>query len=180
VGEAQAAHLKAGGAATLVLEAALDEADTDTLHAILPGRNPHETIIVNTHTDGPNACEENGAAGLLALAKAHGSRTDRQRSIVFVFATGHFQIPQLVEGHGQATLAWLRRHPELWDGKPGHARAVAGLTLEHLGCLEWKDRGEPLTPPPPAGWSARSSTPPTPSWSRSIAPPPNTARSCAA
>ncbi len=148
VGEAQAAHLKAGGSATLVLEAALDEADTDTLHAILPGRNPHETIIVNTHTDGPNACEENGAAGLLALAKAHGSRTDRQRSIVFVFATGHFQIPQLVEGHGQATLAWLRRHPELWDGKPGHARAVAGLTLEHLGCLEWKDRGEPPNPAP--------------------------------
>lgn len=148
VGAGQAAPLRAARSATLVLEAALEEADTDTLHAILPGRNSHETIIVNTHTDGPNACEENGAAGLLALAKGHMARTDRQRSIVFVFATGHFQIPQLVEGHGQATLAWLRRHPDLWDGQPGHARAVAGLTLEHLGCLEWKDRGDPPRPAP--------------------------------
>jgi hypothetical protein len=152
VGAGQAAHLKAaaqaGASATLVLEATLEEAETDTLHAILPGRNPHETIIVNTHTDGPNACEENGAAGLLALAKAHGARKDRQRSIVFVFATGHFQIPQIVEGHGQATLTWLRAHPELWDGGPGHAKAVAGLTLEHLGCMEWKDRGDPARPAP--------------------------------
>lgn len=152
VGGGQAARLKAaaqaGGSATLVLEAKLEDAETDTLHAILPGRSPYETIIVNTHTDGPNACEENGAAGLLALAKAHAARADRQRSIVFVFATGHFQIPQIVEGHGQATLAWLRRHPELWDGKPGHARAVAGLTLEHLGCTEWKDQGDPPQPGP--------------------------------
>lgn len=150
VGAGQAERLKAAAAgkvsATLVLEATLADADTDTLHAVLPGNREGETIIVNTHTDGPNACEENGPAGLLALAKAHAARKDRQRSLVFVFATGHFQIPQVVEGHGQATLSWLRAHPEFWDGKPGHARAVAGLTLEHLGCMEWKDRGDPLHP----------------------------------
>ncbi|WP_443478245.1 hypothetical protein ACLIMP_21005 [Novosphingobium aerophilum] len=150
VGAGQRARLKAaaraGSSATLILEAELEDAETDTLHTVLPGRNPHETIIVNTHTDGPNACEENGPAGLLALAQAHAGRQDRQRSIVLVFATGHFQIPQIVEGHGQATSAWLKAHPELWDGGPGHARAVAGLTLEHLGCMEWKDRGEPSRP----------------------------------
>ncbi|WP_311267718.1 hypothetical protein [Sphingobium sp. WCS2017Hpa-17] len=135
-----------GASATLTLEATLADADTDTLHVVLEGSNPHETIIVNTHTDGPNACEENGPAGLLALARAHAVRQDRRRSIIFVFATGHFQIPQLVDGHGQATTAWLRRHPELWDGQPGHARAVAGLTLEHLGCMEWKDRDDRPAP----------------------------------
>ncbi|NWK95872.1 hypothetical protein DM806_09325 [Sphingobium lactosutens] len=130
-----------GASATLLLEAGIEDADTDTLHVVLEGRNPQETIIVNTHTDGPNACEENGPAGLLALARAHAARRVRNRSIILVFATGHFQIPQMVEGHGQATSAWLLSHPELWDGKSGHARAVAGLTLEHLGCTEWKDRG---------------------------------------
>lgn len=127
-----------GLSATLVLDAALEDTQTDTLYAVLPGNNARETLIINTHTDGPNACEENGAAGLLALAQHHARRTDRNRTLVFVMATGHFQIPQ-VTAEGQATTAWLARHPELWDGKEGHAKAVAGLTLEHLGCSEWKD-----------------------------------------
>jgi hypothetical protein len=127
--------------ATLMLEAELaPNTPTDTLYAVLPGTNRSESIIVNTHTDGPNACEENGAAGLLALARYAASLppSSRNRTLVFVFATGHFQMPELDTG-GQATAAWLRAHPEWWDGKQGHARAVAGLTLEHLGCMEWKD-----------------------------------------
>jgi hypothetical protein len=38
-------------------------------------------------------------------------------------------------------------HPELWDGKTGHAKAVAGVAIEHLGCTEWRDdlgRGHPV------------------------------------
>lgn len=31
-------------------------------------------------------------------------------------------------------------HPELWDGTSGHRRAVAGVTVEHLGATEWDDR----------------------------------------
>lgn len=148
VGPESGAHLKAaaehGAQATLTLEADLDpQALTETLYAVIPGTNAAETIIVNTHTDGPNACEENGPAGLLALARYATSlpKEARQRSLVFVFATGHFQMPELGT-KGQSTSAWLRAHPELWDGKPGHARAVAGLTLEHLGCMEWKDDTE--------------------------------------
>lgn len=127
-----------GLSATLVLDAALEDARTDTLYAVLPGNNAGETLIINTHTDGPNACEENGAAGLLALARHQARRAERNRTQVFVMATGHFQIPQ-VTTEGQATTAWLARHPELWDGQDGHAKAVASLTLEHLGCNEWKD-----------------------------------------
>ncbi|HLD66804.1 MAG TPA: hypothetical protein VJA19_12225 [Pseudomonas sp.] len=127
-----------GLSATLILDAVLEDTQTDTLYAVLPGNNARETIIINTHTDGPNACEENGAAGLLALARHQSRRAERNRTQVFVMATGHFQIPQ-VTTEGQATSAWLAHHPELWDGKNGHAKAVAGLTLEHLGCTEWKD-----------------------------------------
>ncbi len=135
---------KQGARARLLLEADSEErAESDTLYAVLPGRNEQETVIINTHTDGPNACEENGAVGLLAMAGYFSSLplAERGRSMVFVFVTGHFQIPQFGI-HGQATTRWLHDHPELWDGKEGHARAVAGLTLEHLGCLEWKDHQE--------------------------------------
>jgi hypothetical protein len=126
------------GAVRLRLEASIDrQAQTETLFAVLPGEDAKETIIVNTHTDGPNACEENGAIGLLALAR-HFSGLKRRRTFVFAFVTGHFQLPQM-PSPGQATRSWLHAHPELWDGKPGHARAVAGLTLEHMGAMEWKD-----------------------------------------
>ncbi|MGH7291575.1 MAG: hypothetical protein ACREJT_10220, partial [Myxococcota bacterium] len=140
-GEQLRAAAERGATATLTLEATVtDGAPTDTVYAVLPGRSDRETIIVNTHTDGPNACEENGPAGVLALAKYFAGlpAASRQRTIVFALITGHFQLPQLGNG-GQATTAWLKAHPELWDGKSGHARAVAGLTLEHLGCMEWKD-----------------------------------------
>jgi hypothetical protein len=122
------------------------DAETDSLYAILPGADPTETIIVNTHTDGPNACEENGSIALLAIAhsQARLDPAERRRTIIFVFATGHFQIPQLA-ANGQATSTWLEQHPELWDGKPGHKKAVAGVTIEHLGATEWKDDENWLT-----------------------------------
>jgi hypothetical protein len=127
-----------GGRVRLKLEATLDhEAETDTLYAMVPGKTAGEAIIVNTHTDGPNACEENGPVGVLALAQ-HFIDPQPQRTIVFVFVTGHFQLPQL-GNKGQATKTWLQQHPELWDGQPGHLKAVAGVTLEHLGAMEWKD-----------------------------------------
>jgi len=131
-----------GARARLLLTADREEgAKSDTLYAVLPGTDERESIIINTHTDGPNACEENGAIGLLAMARYFSSLPigERQRTLVFAFVTGHFQIPQFGI-HGQATTRWLHDHPELWDGKGAHAKAVAGLTLEHLGCLEWKDR----------------------------------------
>ncbi|WP_144415184.1 Zn-dependent exopeptidase M28 [Paenibacillus durus] len=125
----------------LILHAEVDHtAKSDTIYAVLPGMNPTETMIVNTHTDGPNACEENGGIALLAMAKYFSQipAEQRGRSIVFVFVTGHFQIPQFGI-QGQATTRWLRDHPELWNGEGTNKKAVAGITIEHLGCTEWKD-----------------------------------------
>jgi hypothetical protein len=130
-----------GARARLTLDAVTEpRAPSDTLYAELPGSDPGETIIVNTHTDGPNACQENGAVGLLALATAFSRLPleQRRRSLIFVFVTGHFRLPDVAAGR-QATSTWLRQHPELWDGQPGHRKAVAGMTLEHLGAMEWKD-----------------------------------------
>ena len=129
-----------GAKATLVLDAEIDRsAASKTLYCVLPGQTAKETVIINTHTDGPNACEENGGIALLSLARYFANHPQRNRTFVFVFATGHFQIPQFGVGKGQASSRWLKNHPELWDGTGTNARAVAGVTMEHLGCSEWRD-----------------------------------------
>lgn len=142
-GDKLIAQAKKGARATLVLEAEVTEnAPTHTLWAELPGQNPNETVIVNTHTDGPNLCEENGGLALLALARSFAAKpvSERQRSLLFVFISGHFRIPELaVDPERQATSTWLAQHSDLWDGKEGHRHAVAGVTLEHLGAMEWSD-----------------------------------------
>ncbi len=159
------ASARRGASARLVMYArrALGAA-TDTLFAVLPGTDPSETVIVNTHTDGPNVAEENGGIGLISLARqfAQVPAHRRRRTLVFVFVTGHFQLPQFETevGNGigtmQASSRWMRMHPEWWDGKGAHRKAVAALTLEHLGCREWLDdpqhRHYGPTGRPEVGW----------------------------
>ena len=57
--------------ATLVLTADITAgAATETVWGSLKGSgNTGQNIIINTHTDGPNATEENGGLGLIALAR---------------------------------------------------------------------------------------------------------------
>lgn len=136
---------KSSAKATLTLEADVEKgAISKTLYAVLPGKNTKETIIISTHTDGPNACEENGGIALLSLARYFEKipQEQRLRTMIFVFATGHFQIPQFGVREGQATSRWLENHPELWDGKGNNKKAVAGVTIEHLGCKEWRDNSK--------------------------------------
>ena len=81
--------------ATVVLEAdTFPDTPTDTLIATLPG-STDEVVIVNTHTDGPNATEENGALGILALAQYFSKipKSERRRTLVFPLTTGHFAGP---------------------------------------------------------------------------------------
>ncbi len=103
---------------------------TDNLWAILPGKTD-EVIIINTHTDGCNACEENGGLGVVALAKyfAKVPLSQRNRTLVFLMTTGHF-------GHGyvRGTQDWRQSNPALMK------KAVACVTIEHLAATEWVDR----------------------------------------
>ncbi len=102
---------------------------TRTLIALLPGQSD-EVIIVNTHTDGPNAIEENGGLALLALARyfAHQPRSTRKRTLAFALTTGHFASTYVPSIAGV-----ILRHPDLI------LKTVAGLTIEHLGTREWVD-----------------------------------------
>jgi len=135
VGRETGARLRAlagsGAKATVVLEAdVVADTPTDTLIAVLPGVSRDEIIILNTHTDGPNATEENGAIGIVALAK-YFSRVplhDRRRTIVCPLTTGHFASPWVPSMRGI-----IAKYPDLIK------KAVAAVTVEHLGCEEWMD-----------------------------------------
>ena len=124
--------------ATLVLDAVrMPDVQTDTVWTVCPGTvRPNETVIAVTHTDGVNAVEENGHVGLLAMAREAAAKP-HDRTVVFVFATGHLRIPSIAPGRRtQATTTWFQRHPELWSGRKGGKKAVAGIVVEHLGALE--------------------------------------------
>lgn len=131
-----------GARATLVLKATLEKTSTNTVWAIVKGEIANETILVITHTDGVNAVEENGAIGLIELARMFADGPCPKRTLVFIFLTGHLRIPEVTKHlsavkkfMAQAATAWLAKHPEWWSGENGGARAIAGLVIEHLGAL---------------------------------------------
>jgi hypothetical protein len=147
---AELSGLAAGGlaSATLVLTADITVgAATETLWGSLKGSgNTGQNIILNTHTDGPNATEENGGLGLVALARHLASLPARNHDMYFALVTGHFQLPQFTQaipnprnaeiGNG-ATSVWMLDHPAIYQA------AALGVTLEHLGATMWTN--DPVT-----------------------------------
>lgn len=113
----------------LILTATIErQATSDSLVAILPGMSS-ENVVINTHTDGQNAFEENGTSACIALARYYAAMpiTQRPRTLVFSCVTGH-----MVAGLPQAQ-GFVDAHPDLI------ARSVASVTIEHLGAKEWSD-----------------------------------------
>jgi hypothetical protein len=150
--------------ATLVLTAGITAgAATDTVWGCLKGSGrTGENIIINTHTDGPNAAEENGALGLLALARYLASLPSRNRDIYFVMVTGHFQLPQFTrpvvqpknaEVGSDATSVWMADHPAIYQAAP------LGITVEHLGCTRWTDQAGQYLPTGGYDWGTAYTMP---------------------
>ena len=149
VGDATGAELSRFAAsgqasATLVLTADITAgAATETVWGWLKGSgHTGENIIINTHTDGPNATEENGGLGLVALARHLASLPSRNRDMYFALVTGHFQLPQFtrtipnprnIEVGNDATSVWMLDHPGIYQA------ATLGITAEHLGATMWAD-----------------------------------------
>jgi hypothetical protein len=129
-GDRLKALARAGSEVTLTLVANSEpDATTDTIWAELPGQTADELIIVNSHTDGLNAVEENGSVAVLAIATALSQvpLPRRRRSVVFVLTAGSIAI-------GPASVsAFVQDHPDLIK------KAVAAVTIQHCGCLEWSD-----------------------------------------
>jgi hypothetical protein len=127
--------LRRADRARLRLTATRDRGTTDQLVGVLPG-STDEIIVVESHTDGPNVFEENGALGVLAIASALSRlpQSERRRTIVFVLATGHFV------GSVRSADFFVEGHPELIE------RADAAVVVEHLGATEWVDDGAVYRP----------------------------------
>ncbi len=134
--------------ATLVLTADITAgAATETVWGSLKGSgNTGQNIIINTHTDGPNATEENGGLGLVALAQYLAGLPSRNHDMYFALVTGHFQLPQFtqaipnpknVEIGTDATSVWMLDHPDIYQA------ATLGVTVEHLGATMWTN--DPVT-----------------------------------
>ncbi len=113
--------------------------ETESFCTILKGTDTtKEAIIINTHTDGNNCVEENGAISMLALIDYFKNHPTKH-TLIFVFTTGHLKLREFSKGHDQATSRWLEDNKDLWKGTNGGYYAYAGVSVEHLGCIEWKD-----------------------------------------
>ena len=134
--------------ATLVLTADITVgAATETVWGSLKGSgNTGQNIIINTHTDGPNATEENGGLGLVALAQYLAGLPSRNHDMYFALVTGHFQLPQFTQAipnpknteiGTDATSVWMLDHPDIYQA------ATLGVTVEHLGATMWTN--DPVT-----------------------------------
>lgn len=124
--------------ATLKLEADWKDTYVPQITGILPGESD-EVIVVNSHTDGQNAFEENGAVALVHIARHLASLQGAQklkRTIVFVAWPGHMANVRN-RPEDRETLpeqfGWIDAHRDLFD------RTVAAVTIEHLGATRWAD-----------------------------------------
>jgi hypothetical protein len=142
-GETVLAAAGGGGIATLRLEAEREESTAWQLVGFLPGRNygteRDEWIQLVTHTDGPSVSQDNGALGLLALTRyfARLPRVERPRSLLLYLDCRHY-MPGQEEVHAAAD--WFTRNPGARE------RVVAAIGMEHLGQIEYEERGEQLVP----------------------------------
>ena len=131
-----------GGEAIINIAVRVEEARADSLLATLPGTS-EETILLLSHTDGVNVLQENGPAGMLALAASlvDGGRS-RRRSIAFASVTGHLAVEILDERTGEPAAAevegLMERHPALVD------TAIAAVSIEHLGAGSNRGAVDPL------------------------------------
>jgi hypothetical protein len=120
--------------ARLTLTATRHAGTSDSLLGILPGTgNPEEVLILNTHTDGEGFVEENGGVAMVQLARHFASLARQRRlkrSVLFTLWPGHMAVNM----------------PGLDGVKASHedlfARAVAAITVEHLGTTEWIDTAD--------------------------------------
>ncbi|MEA2307291.1 MAG: hypothetical protein QOH43_4571 [Solirubrobacteraceae bacterium] len=133
-----------GARASLTLRAARPRVTTRTLLATLPGRSDRR-LVIESHTDGTNAVEDNGPVAILAMARALARLpvTCRPRTIEFAFPTAHFyqRVASPDLRHGGAGVLARALDREYDRGK------VAGvIVLEHLGAREYKPVARPGRP----------------------------------
>jgi hypothetical protein len=115
-----------GVEARLELRSQTKDIHTRNLVGLIPGASA-ELMLLHSHTDGPNAIEDNGPNAIVAISQylTRLPRSSLPRSVMVLLTTGHF-------AGGAGVKAFVARH------RAGTLRrTAAALTLEHLGAREW-------------------------------------------
>jgi hypothetical protein len=122
--------------ARLVLHASFKLVDTPTIRARIPGGSS-QRIVVDSHTDGTNAVEDNGSVAMVAIARylAGLPGACRPRTVEFVFPTAHFyqRLVDLTHRHGGAGVIATQL-----DGEYDQGLVSSVLVLEHLGAIDYE------------------------------------------
>jgi hypothetical protein len=120
-----------GARVRLTLRARYKRVHTPTVIATIAGQSP-QRIVIDSHTDGTNAVEDNGPVAMTAMARYMAALPIecRPRTLQFVFPTGHF-YQRLVDPKkrygGAGVIAGMLDS----DYDKGTVSSV--LVLEHLG-----------------------------------------------
>lgn len=120
----------------LVLHASFRQVETPTIRATLPGGNA-QRIVVDSHTDGTNAVEDNGPVAMVAMARylAGLPGACRARTVEFVFPTAHFyqRVADPEHRHGGAGVIARQL-----DGEYDQGLVSSVVVLEHLGAIDYE------------------------------------------
>jgi hypothetical protein len=137
-GKRLADAISGGGEPTvrLTLRARFKRVSTRTVFATVAGQSP-ERIVVDSHTDGTNAAEDNGPVAMVGMARyfAQLPMECRPRTIQFAFVTGHFyqRIADPDKRHGGAGVV-----AEQLDRAYDEGTVSSVVVLEHLGALSYE------------------------------------------
>jgi hypothetical protein len=123
--------------ARIVVRARFKRVTTPTVLATLPGASP-QRLVIDSHTDGTNAAEDNGPVAMIAMARYFAKLpiACRPRTLVFAFSTAHFYQrvagPDERDGGAEQLAKQLDR-----DYDKGTVSAV--VVLEHLGAIDYEE-----------------------------------------
>jgi hypothetical protein len=127
--------------ARLVTRARVKHVVTPSVIATIPGQSA-QRIVVDSHTDGTNAVEDNGPVAMVAMARYFAALPleCRPRTIQFAFSTAHFYQrvadPAVRDGGAEQLARQLDQ-----DYDDGTVSVV--LVLEHLGAIDYEPVARP-------------------------------------
>src|SRR5262249_20695019 len=125
----------------LMVRARMKRVVTPSILATIPGQSA-QRIVIDSHTDGTNAVEDNGPVAMVAMARYFASLPVecRPRTIELAFSTAHFYQrvadPAVRDGGAEQLAQQLDR-----DYDQGTVSVV--LVLEHLGAIDYEQVARP-------------------------------------
>jgi hypothetical protein len=127
--------------ARIVSRAVFHKVITPSIEATVPGQSP-QRIVIDSHTDGTNAVEDNGPIAMVAMARYLMGlpMACRPRTVQFSFTTAHFyqrlRDPRVRDGGAEQLAEQLDK-----DYDKGTVSSV--VVLEHLGARDFEQVARP-------------------------------------